>query len=303
MKILKIGFALGSQKKTIKSLINKNYQKIIKTTGISKVFHVSSDEDIISLATKASKKVLKKEKNIDAIILITQTPKYNIPSNSFLIQKNLDIQKNCLVFDINQGCSGYIYGLKVAESLLNSKEIKKILLITTDNYSKYSKKLNVKLLFSDCATASILVKSKTKLKFKFFSDGRNYSNLCQQNDNYIGSINNNSLYMNGNKLFNFSLNVVPNLINELMRKNKIKKDYLDFILLHQASRIINENIMNKLEINKNKFMINYNKFGNTVSSTIPLLICENFKKLKNKKILLCGFGVGLSAASCFYEFK
>ena len=303
MKIQKIGFALGSQKKTIKSLVSRNYERIIKTTGISKIFHVSDKEDIISLATKASKKVLSKEKKIDAIILITQTPKYNIPPNSFLIQKNLNIQKNCLVFDINQGCSGYIYGLKLADSLLGSKEIKKVLLITTDNYSRYSKKLNVKLLFSDCATATILVKSKNNPKFKFLSDGCNYNNLCQQNDNYVNDINNNSLFMDGNKLFNFSLNIVPKLIDELIKKNKLKKKNLDYVLLHQASRIINENIMNKLEINKNKFLINYNKFGNTVSSTIPLLISENFKKLKNKKILLCGFGVGLSAASCYYEFK
>ena len=89
MKILKIGTALGSQKRLIKDITKKNYQKVIKTTGISKVFHVTDEEDIINLATKASKKVLKSEKNIDAIILITQTPKYNIPSNSFIIQKNL----------------------------------------------------------------------------------------------------------------------------------------------------------------------------------------------------------------------
>ena len=303
MKILKIGFALGSQKIAIKSLINKNYQKIIKTTGISKVFHISGEEDIISLATKASKKVLKNEKNIDAIIIVTQTPKYNIPPNSYLIQKNLGIQKNCLVFDINQGCSGYIYGLKVAESLLKTNEIKKILLITADNYSKYSKKLNVKLLFSDCATATLLVKSKARSIFKFFSDGDNYNNLCQQHSNYTSSINNNSLYMNGNKLFDFSLNIVTNLISEIMRNNKIKKNDLDYILLHQGSRIINENIINKLGINKKKFLTNYSKFGNTTSSTIPLLISQNLKTLKNKKILLCGFGVGLSAAACFYEFK
>tara|TARA_Y100000389_G_scaffold160828_1_gene163117 strand:+ start:1679 stop:2590 length:912 start_codon:yes stop_codon:yes gene_type:complete len=303
MKILKIDFALGSQKKSIKSLVSRNYERIIKATGISKIFHVSEKEDIVSLATKASKKVLNKGKNIDAIILITQTPKYNIPPNSFIIQKNLNIQKNCLVFDVNQGCSGYIYGLKLADSLLSSKEVKKVLLITADNYSRYSKKLNVKLLFSDCATATILVKSKSKPKFKFFSDGYNYSNLCQENNNYVNDINNNSLFMDGNKLFNFSLNTVPNLINELIKKNKLKKIDLDYVLLHQASNIINQNIMNKLKINKNKFLINYNKFGNTVSSTIPLLIHENFKRLKNKKILLCGFGVGLSAASCYYEFK
>jgi len=303
MKILKIGVAVGSQKILVKDLIKKNYKKVIKATGISKVYHVTNKEDIISLATKASKKVLKKDKNIDVIILITQTPKYNIPPNSFIIQKNLDIKKKCLVFDINHGCSGYIYGLKIAESLLSSKEINKILLITADNYSRYSKKLNVKLLFSDCATATILVKSKSKTKFEFLSDGNNYNYLSQKFDNYSECINNNSLHMDGNKLFNFSLNTVPNLINELMKKNRLKNKNLDYILLHQASNIINKNIMNKLKIENNKFLSNYRKYGNTVSSTIPLLIYENFKKLKNKNILMCGFGVGLSVSSCYYEFK
>ncbi len=303
MKIQKIGVALGGQKKKIKHFIKKNYNKVVKSTGISKVYHTTNKEDIITLATKASKKVLKNQTNVDAIILITQTPKYNIPPNSFIIQKNLNIKKKCLIFDINQGCSGYIYGLKVAESLLNTKEINKILLITADNYSRYCKKLNVKLLFSDSATATILVKSKNKIKFKFFSDGDNYIHLSQKFDNYSESINNNSLHMDGNKLFNFSLNAVTNLINELMKENRLTNKNLDYILLHQASNIINNNIINKLKIENNKFLKNYNKFGNTVSSTIPILINENFKKLKNKKILLCGFGVGLSVSSCFYEFK
>jgi 3-oxoacyl-[acyl-carrier-protein] synthase-3 len=303
MKIEKVGIALGGQKIKIKDLLNQNYKKVIETTGISQVYHSTDKEDIISLATKASKKVLKNQTNIDAIILITQTPKYNIPPNSFIIQKNLKIKKKCLIFDINQGCSGYIYGLKVAESLLNSKEINKILLITADNYSRYCKKLNVKLLFSDSATATILTKSKNKLKFKFFSDGDNYIHLSQKFDNYTESINSNSLYMDGNKLFNFSLNTVTNLINELMKENRFTNKNLDYILLHQASDIINNNIMNKLKIENNKFLTNYKKFGNTVSSTIPLLINNNFEKLKNKKILMCGFGVGLSVSSCFYEFK
>ncbi len=303
MKIEKVGIALGEQKIKIKDLLNQNYKKVIETTGISQVYHSTDKEDIISLATKASKKVLKNQTNIDAIILITQTPKYNIPPNSFIIQKNLKIKNKCLIFDINQGCSGYIYGLKVAESLLNSKEINRILLITADNYSRYCKKLNVKLLFSDSATATILTKSKNKLKFKFFSDGENYIHLSQKFDNYTESINSNSLHMDGNKLFNFSLNTVTNLINELMKENRFTNKNLDYVLLHQASNIINNNIMNKLKIENNKFLTNYKKFGNTVSSTIPLLISNNFEKLKNKKILMCGFGVGLSVSSCFYEFK
>ena len=302
MKIEKVEYALGSNIFDLKKYLGKNYKRVLETTGIKKTYHASRKEDIINLALKASKKVLKNERNIDAIILISQTPKYNIPPNSFIIQNSLGIKKSSLVLDINHGCSGYIYGLKIASCLMQTKNIKKILLITTDNYSRYLKKLNVKVLFSDCATASLLVKSKNKPKFKFFSDGKNYRSLAQETSNYNKSIDQNSIVMDGKKVYNFSVNEVPKIFKSFIKENKLNIKDFDFILLHQASKIVNENIKNKISHNMKFFLDNYDKFGNTVSSSIPLLICKNFKKLKNKKVLLCGFGVGLSIGICDYEF-
>ena len=302
MKIQKVEYALGSNIFDIKKYLGKNYKRVLETTGIKKTYHASRKEDIISLALKASKKVLQNERNIDAIILISQTPKYNIPPNSFIIQNSLGIKKNSLVLDINHGCSGYIYGLKIASCLMETKNIKKILLITTDNYSRYLKKLNVKVLFSDCATASLLVKSKNKPKFEFFSNGKDYRSLAQESSNYIKSINQNSIVMDGKKVYNFSVNEVPKIFKSFIKENKLNIKDFDFILLHQASKIVNENIKNKISHNMKIFLDNYDKFGNTVSSSIPLLISKNFKKLKNKKVLLCGFGVGLSIGICDHEF-
>ena len=203
MKIEKVDYALGSNKLDLKKYLGKNFKRVFDTTGIKKTYHSSKNEDIISIATKASKKVIKDDIDIDALILISQTPKFNIPPNSFIIQKSLGIKKNCLVFDINHGCSGYIYGLKIASSLMQTKNIKKILLITTDNYSRYLKKLNVKVLFSDCATASLLVKSDNKSQFSFYSNGKDYKCLAQESSNYDKSINNNSLIMEGNYIHYF----------------------------------------------------------------------------------------------------
>ena len=303
MKIKKISYVLGSESVNIKSFAKKNYNKIIATTGISKIFKVSKNEDIITLALKAVKKILGKEKKIDVIIFITQTPKYNIPPNSYLIHKELDIQKNCIVFDVNMGCSGYIYGLKLADNFLKNENTNNVLLITSDNYSRYVKKLNVKLLFSDCATATLLTKSKEKTQFEFYSDGNQYKNLSQKYTNNEKNINENNLIMSGNNVFNFSITVVPNIIRTLLEKNNINIKKIDYFLLHQASKIVNDNLQRKLNLNKNKFLDNYKKFGNTVSSSIPLLIAKNMEKLKNKKIIMCGFGVGLSAGACIYEFK
>ena len=302
MKIQKVEYALGSNILDLKKYLGKNYKRVLETTGIKKTYHVSKKEDIISLALKASKKVLQGERNIDAVILISQTPKFNIPPNSFIIQNSLGIKKNCFVLDINHGCSGYIYGLKIASSLMQTKNIKKILLITTDNYSRLLKKLNVKVLFSDCATASLLVKSKNKSKFAFLSNGKNYKSLAQESSNYDKSINENSIVMNGNKVYNFSINEVPKIFKSFIKENKFNIQNFDYILLHQASKIVNENIKSKINYDMKKFLNNYDKFGNTVSSSIPLLISKNFKKLKNKKVLFCGFGVGLSVGICNHEF-
>ena len=303
MIINSIKFELGSKKNLIDKLLEKNSKKVIKTTGISKTYISSRNEDIIKLALKASKKIIKNEKRIDAVILITQTPKYNIPPNSFIIQKYLNLKKNCLVFDINHGCSGFIYGMKIANSLLKSKGINRILLITSDNYSRYLKKLNVKVLFSDCATATLLTKSDNEPKFDFYSDGGKCFSLSQQYTNYDKDVDSNNLIMDGNKVFNFTLSTVPKLISNFLKKNKIKKNEIDFVILHQASKVVNENLIRNIDIDDKKFLSNYETYGNTVSSSIPLLLSENFKKFKNKKILMCGFGVGLSVGTCYYEFK
>lgn len=299
MKIKNICYQLGSKKISINEFVKKNTKKIIQITGIDKVFHVSKKEDIITLAVKASKKAIKKDKKIDVIIFITQTPKYNIPPSGYLIQKELNIQKKCMIFDMNMGCSGYIYGLKLAHDLLKTNKIKKILLITADNYSRYLKKLNVKLLFSDCATATVLEKSSNFWDFEFISDGNKYKDLCQESDNYEKSINENSLIMNGNNVFKFSITSVPKIIKKILKKSKNVK----YIFLHQASKIVNENIQRNINISKNKFINAHQDYGNTVSSSIPLLLNKKFKNLKNKNIIMCGFGVGLSVGACYHEFK
>ena len=95
----------------------KKKKKIVEVTGINKLYKVNENEDILSLAISSTKKIKGKINNMDAIIFVTQTPKYNIPPNSFLIQKEFKIKKECMIFDINQGCSGYIYALSIANGL------------------------------------------------------------------------------------------------------------------------------------------------------------------------------------------
>ena len=305
MKIKKISHKLGGDKIFVKNLVPKSqYQNIIKTTGINRIYNCKKNEDIISLAYDASKKIIKKkeDRNIDALILVTQTPKYNIPPNSFILHDKLKIKKNCMVFDINQGCSGYVYGLSLANSLFLSESFKNILLVTSDNYSRYCKKLNVKLLFSDCATATLLTRSdNNNNKFSFLSFGKDNGKLKQKYANYSCSVDDNNLAMDGTAVFDFTIKNVPTEINIFLKKNMINKNDIDFVMLHQASDIVLKNIMRKLDIEKKKVLNNLTEFGNTVSSSIPLIISTNKKKVNNKKLLLCGFGVGLSIGVSYLE--
>ena len=305
MKIKKISHKLSGNKIFIKNIVPKSqYQNIFNTTGISKIYNCKKNEDIISLAFEASKKIIKKNEqiDIDALILITETPKYNIPPNSYILHEKLKLKKKCMVFDVNQGCSGYIYGLSLANSLFLSENFNNILLITTDNYSRYCKKLNVKLLFSDCATATILSKdSKKNNKFSFSSFGMKNNKLIQKYSNYSSNINSNNLLMDGSGVFDFTINNVPLEINSFLKKNKIKMGNIDFFIFHQASKIVLQNIQRKLKVKNNKILNNYSEFGNTVSSSIPLIISKYKNKIKNKKILLCGYGVGLSIGVSYLE--
>ena len=305
IKIDNISHCLGSEIKLISDFVPYNkVANITKRTGIKKIYRVSKKEDLITLCYKACKKIISKKNNhhIDGLILLTQSPKYNIPSNSFVLHKMLNLKKECMVFDINLGCSGYVYALSLANAFFKSKQLKKILIITGDTYSKYCKKLNVKIIFSDCATATIVsAANNKKIEFQFYSDGAKSEYLKQRSSNYQKNINENSLEMNGVNVFNFSLEHVPMQIKKLISINKINIKKIDYLLLHQASKVVNSNIERKINIDSKKILRNYSKFGNTVSSSIPLLISQFKKKLKRKKLLLCGFGVGLSVGVCYIE--
>ena len=276
-------------------------KKIIKTTGINTVWKSSEKEDVIYLATKAAQKLITKKDiaDIDVVFLVTQTPTYNIPSNSFVIHEKLGLKKNCMVFDINQGCSGYVYALNIAESILVNNNYYKALILTSDTYSKYSKKLNVSCLFSDAATATLVSKNNNKTLYNFTAYSDKHKCLQQKNTNISCGISSNSLIMLGTSVFNFSINEVASAIQNFLEKNKIEKKKIKYFLFHQASKIVLDNLKRKLNISKNQTYNNINKYGNTVSSTLPILIKDLKKKLVGKKdVLLCGFGVGLSIAIC-----
>jgi len=293
-------------------------EKIEKKVGIRERHIVNEDETALDLALKAAEKVLKKynKDKIDFLFFCTQSPEYYLPSGACILQDRLGLNKNIGAFDYNLGCSGFVYGLALAKSLIASKIATNILLITSETYTKHihPKDKGNRTIFGDAAAATIIERSEEKQIGKFIlgTDGSGYKNLivpngglrnrynpsAQEIDDDSGSIRtDNNLYMNGPEIFNFTIKAVPKVVAETLVKNNITLDDLNYVIFHQANKYMNEYLRKKINIPKNKFCENLLLKGNTVSNTIPIAIKDsldnNFIK-KNDRVLLVGFGVGYS---------
>jgi 3-oxoacyl-[acyl-carrier-protein] synthase III len=299
--VTNLAHQLGSNKLIISSLKKShphwNIKDVLKKTGIKKLYLSNENEDVLNLSIKSCKKTLKNfdKKKIDCVIAVTQTAKNKLPSISCMIQDQLNLRKNIIAFDIGLGCSGFVYGLSIINSLLSSNTVKTVLFVCGDTYNKFLNEQNrtCKTVFSDAASSCIVQKinSKKNVKFSFLTDGSGASDLME---------NNNNIEMKGSNIFHFTTKNIPDLFNDILKKNNLKKNDIDQFVFHQASKLVLDKLTKILELDENKVFKNYDQIGNTVSSSIPIAL-ENLKKnnmlKKNQKIMLVGFGVGLSAAA------
>ena len=299
VKILGIEYYLPLKIETLLDLNRGNKKKELKrvfeATGINKRHISDKNEDSIQLGLKSAAKILKKfdKEKIDFLIFVSQTSPYKLPSAACILQDKLSLKKNIMAFDINQGCSGFIYALDVAKNLMNgNKSYKHGLIVLSDTYTKFISKNNTscKPIFSD-ASSSVLIK-KTNSEFlgssDFGTDGSGAMSL---------KLLNNEIYMDGARIAIFSLTRIPIFIKNFSKKNKISNKKLKLLALHQASKYVCEKIKKNLNLPNKKFYFNYSKIGNTVSSSIPIILkeCDKKKNIKNNDtIVACGFGVGLS---------
>ena len=293
-------------------------EKIENKIGIKERHIVKENETALDLALKAGEKVLKdcNKDKIDFLLLCTQSPDYYLPTSACILQHKLGLRTNIGAFDYNLGCSGFVYGLALAKSLINSKIATSILLITSETYTKHihPKDKGNRTIFGDAAAATIIEKSEKEQigEFVLGADGSGYMNLIVPNgglrnrydvnakeiDDGSGNIRtDNNLYMNGPEIFNFIIKAVPKVVSETLEKNNIILENLDYIIFHQANKYMNEYLRKKINIPKDKYYLNLLHTGNTVSATIPIAIKDSLdNKLikKSDKVLLVGFGVGYS---------
>tara|TARA_B110000483_G_scaffold219517_1_gene273769 strand:+ start:853 stop:1764 length:912 start_codon:yes stop_codon:yes gene_type:complete len=288
--ILGIEYELGENKIDIKNIFEKP-ERIIERTGIECVYETNKNAE--HLALKAANKLLNKiSVSPDVLIYVTQSQKYVLPGSGVLVHDELKLNKNCLVFDINAGCSGFVQALILATNMIDS--FKNILIICAD---RYRSKLDIndrstRAVFSDGASA-ILISSNPKIKISFLKNqtaGNLHGMLVQHK---VDQENEGKLKMSGRELWNFTReNIVPD-INEVLTFFEKNKIICENIFIHQASKVVVDGIEKDLLTNAPKLHRNYHNRGNTVSSTIPILIKDSLVDLNNKNSILSGFGVGL----------
>ena len=275
------------------------------------------DETATDLAVMAAEKLFAQNKvnneDVDFVLFCTQSPDYKLPSSACIIQDRLGLSTKSGAFDFNLGCSGYEYGLAVAKGLIAAGVSNNVLLLTGETYNKYihPKDKGNRTIFGDGASATIIsTEGFAEIgEFCLGTDGSGAKNLIVKTsgarfedkandltfDEGGNPISSDYLFMDGQEIFMFTLVKVPKMMKEVLAKNNLQKEDIDLFVFHQANKYMLEHLRKKLKINEDKFFVNLAKVGNTVSSTIPIALCDARDENKlTGNVLLAGFGVGLS---------
>jgi 3-oxoacyl-[acyl-carrier-protein] synthase-3 len=264
--------------------------------GFRAVARMGAEDQASSLCEKAydrlAGKMEFKKSAIQAVIVVTQTPDANIPHVSAWLNGKLGLPEECACFDISLGCSGYVHGLSVALAFMAANGMSHGLLFTSDPYSRIidNGDKNTALLFGDGATVTYLSDKPVLVPghFSFGTIGRESAELRIRDRN---------LYMNGRAIFNFAARNIPRDVKRVLAANQLELSDVDSFVFHQGSRYIVEAIANALGIPKAKAPFGAADYGNTVSSSVPMILESEMEIGDRKLILVSGFGVGLSWAS------
>jgi 3-oxoacyl-[acyl-carrier-protein] synthase-3 len=298
-----------------------NVPLISSKTGIRQRYLAAPGECASDLGYQAARKLFAEYDidpgTIDFLMLCTQTPDYPLPTTACLLQERLGLPTSTGALDFNLGCSGFVYGLALADGLIRTGAVRRVLLITAETYSKYIERddRSLRTIFSDAAAATLLEASEvpTLRAFRFGTDGSGADTLLvtrggARPDEHAHRPRhrkrwNSALYMDGPSLMNFTIGAVPQVISDILAQADLTRDDIQLYLLHQATLKMLEQLQQRLSLTNEQLPICLEHCGNTVSSTIPILIDQLRREnriLAGKHHLLIGFGVGWSWAGCVW---
>ncbi|MEM1069382.1 MAG: ketoacyl-ACP synthase III [Planctomycetota bacterium] len=301
---------------------NWDIKLIAEKTGIHQRHIAEQKETSSDLAVAAAEKLIAEQdidrQSIDFVLLCTQTPDYPLPTTSCLIQDRLGLSTRCGAFDFNLGCSGYVYGMAMADGLIQSGVAKKILLLTAETYSKYidADDRSLRTIFGDAGAATLVTAADepSLWGFQFGSDGSGGDMLLVADGGTRAAEDaikprhrkrwNSRLYMDGPSLINFTVEAIPRLVNEILEANQMTDDQIHRYLMHQATWKMLDQLRTRMGVDAERVPIDLADVGNTVSCTLPILVDGLRKRgqLGPESVnMLIGFGVGLSWAGCLWR--
>ena len=303
----------------VKEFPEWSVDKVAQKVGVDSRHLAEENETAGDMAEKAAKKLFEEyainPKSIDFLMLCTQSSDYFLPSTACILQDRLGIPTTAGAFDYNLGCSGCIYGMAMAKGLIAAGIAKNVLLLTAETYNKYlhpSDKSNRSIFGDGAAACLISTEGFAEIgEFSLGTDGSGANNLivktgAARQKNMTGEFVEDDeghiwyddyLYMNGGAIFNFTLDAVPAMMKDILAKNKLEKDDINYYVFHQANKFMLNTIRKVCVLPKDKFYVNLAETGNTVSSTVLIGMkdCMDSQIIKpGDKIMVSGFGVGLS---------
>lgn len=277
----------------------------------------SNDFTASDLGLAAAEQLIKDlgwdKKDVDALVFVSQTPDYILPATSCILQDKLGLSKDCYSLDINLGCSGWVYGLSVVSSLMQTGMIKKSILIAGDGRKQCPEEIDHLFGFAATATAIEYQEGAEGFKFHFGTDGSGHEAIMRPVGGSRNQVTPEALIpvmcedgrmrhgfqtrMKGMDVFAFAITTAPKSIKKLVAEYSLNSEEVEYYIFHQANRKINETISKKLKLREDQVPYSMTHFGNTSSASIPITIVTQLAdKLANKKteMIGCGFGVGLS---------
>lgn len=283
--------------------VGKSVEFIVDKVGFTSLLRKNEEEDTSDLCVQAFESLLAKNpdisrEQIDCLIVVTQNPDgFGLPHTSAVVQHKLGLSENVAAFDVSLGCSGFVYGLDVIQAFMSAQGMRHGLLFTADPYSKIidPQDYNTELLFGDAAAVTYIAENPV-----FVSRKSTHSTNGKLSHSIKVDASTRVLSMRGNNVFKFAVSKVPPQIEKCLEINGLNKNDIDLYLLHQGSKYIIDNLVPLLGVDADKVPFLAAEIGNTVSSSIPLML-EQTMDSDEKMILISGFGVGLSWATSVLE--
>ena len=292
-------------------------KKFSEGTGIHSIYNALPDQTASDLAYSAAEELFRKERvnrdEIGVMVFVTQSPDYRRPSSACVLQKRLGLPVECACVEVELGCSGFVYGLQTAMSLMSSSDTEYALVLIGETASKLVDPMDksIVMMYGDAGAAVLLKKEGDEaVPALLKSDGSRYRaiilpaggfrDMNPGHERFICSDGiERSLYdifMDGPSVFSFSITDVPQTIKQFYEKTGTDVDDYDVIVLHQANQYILKQVIKRIKAPKEKVPISIDRYGNTGGISIPLTLCDKFGEEKAGKVkaLMSGFGIGLS---------